>query len=83
TMQAEYFGQRAFGAIQGVSVAITIIGTMTSPFLTGMYYDLYGNYRLTWYVMAVVILASIPRALNAKSPQKRRKIEPLARLSLY
>jgi sugar phosphate permease len=82
TMQAEYFGRRAFGAIQGVTVAVTIIGTMTSPFLTGMYYDLYGNYRLTWLVMAALILASIPLALNAKPPQKRRKIEPLARLSL-
>lgn len=68
TLQAEYFGRKAFGTIQGIIMAITIIGTMSSPFLTGMYYDLYGSYRSIWYIMAAMVLASIPLALKTNRP---------------
>jgi sugar phosphate permease len=70
TMQADYYGRRAFGSIQGVMVTITILGTMSFPFLTGLYYDLSGNYQLAWLVMAGIILASIPFAQKATPPGK-------------
>ena len=69
TLQVEYFGRRAFGTIQGIMMALVIIGTMSGPLLAGMYYDLYGSYRLVWYIMAAMVLASIPLALKAKPPQ--------------
>ena len=74
TIQAEYFGRRAFGAIQGIVMAITVIGTMSSPFLTGMIYDLYGSYCMAWIMMAVAILVCIPLALQAHAPHRTRNM---------
>lgn len=70
TMQAEYFGRKAFGAIQGVIMAIMVIGTMSGPFLTGMIYDIHGSYSMAWIITAIAILASIPFALQARKPYR-------------
>ncbi|MBK5101821.1 MAG: MFS transporter [Desulfobacteraceae bacterium] len=70
TLQAEYFGRRAFGTIQGLFMAIAIVGTISSPLLTGMCYDLYGDYRLAWFVMAAANLAVVPFALKLRPPKK-------------
>jgi len=51
-------------------VAITIIGTMSFPLLTGLYFDLYGNYQTAWLCVVVITIASIPLALKAKPPRK-------------
>jgi sugar phosphate permease len=72
TLQAEYFGRKAFGAIQGAIMAIMILGTMTGPFLTGMYFDSYGNYRMVWLIMAIALLVVIPFALKADPTQRMR-----------
>jgi MFS family permease len=72
TLPAQYFGRQAFGAIQGSFMAIMIIGTISSPLLTGMCYDLYGDYRLAWVVMAAANLAVVPLALKIRPPQKAR-----------
>jgi len=69
TLQAQYFGRRAFGAIQGAFMGITMIGTISSPLLTGWCYDLYGDYRLAWLVMAFANLAVVPLALKLKAPR--------------
>lgn len=71
TIQAEYFGRKSFGGIQGTIKAIMIAGTMTSPFLAGLLFDHCGSYRMAWIVMAAVILASIPLALSAYSPREK------------
>ncbi len=73
TLQAECFGRKAFGTIQGAIMAIMILGTMTGPFLTGMYYDSYGDYRKVWLIMAIALLVVIPFALKADPTQKIRK----------
>ena len=69
TMLAEYFGRKAFGAIQGLILAITVVGSMTSPVLTGMVFDAYGSYRLAWIVMGALILATVPLAFILRSPR--------------
>ena len=70
TLQAEYFGRRAFGAIQGTFMAVMIVGTMSFPLLTGMCYDLYGDYRPAWFVMAAANFAIIPLALKIRPPSR-------------
>jgi sugar phosphate permease len=70
TMQADFFGRKAFGSIQGVMMTITIIGSMSFPLLTGFYYDIYGSYRMAWLMMVAVVLATIPLALRATAPKK-------------
>jgi MFS family permease len=69
TLQAEYFGRCAFGAIQGAFMGITMLGTIASPLLTGWCFDLYGDYRLAWIVMAFANLAVIPVTLKLKAPR--------------
>jgi sugar phosphate permease len=70
TLQAQYFGRRAFGAIQGSFMAIMIIGTMSCPLLTGLCYDLYGDYRPAWFAMAAANLTIVPLALKIRPPQR-------------
>ncbi len=73
-IQAEYFGRRAFGTIQGIVMAISIIGTMSFPLLTGLYYDVFGNYRLAWFIMAVMLCGCVPAALKAHPPGSHRNM---------
>ncbi len=70
TLQADYFGRQAFGAIQGLIMAIAIIGTMSFPYLTGLYFDMFGDYRSTWLIMAGIILVVTPPALKLHRPRQ-------------
>lgn len=71
TMQAEFFGSKAFGAIQGIIMAILIIGTMASPLLAGYCFDLYGTYRPAWLVMAILLFLTIPISILVRPPKKQ------------
>jgi len=68
TLQAHYFGRRAFGTIQGSLMALVMVGTISSPLLTGMCYDRFGSYRLAWFVMAAFSFAIIPLIVKIKPP---------------
>ena len=69
-LQAEYFGLKAFGTIQGLIMGIAIIGTVSFPFFSGLYYDFFGNYELVWFGMSFLIICCIPFALKIHSPQE-------------
>ncbi|MFO7599037.1 MAG: MFS transporter [Candidatus Desulfacyla sp.] len=69
TMQAEFFGSKAFGAIQGIMMAILIIGTMASPLLAGYCFDIYGTYRPAWLMMALLLLIVTPLSILARPPK--------------
>jgi len=71
TMQAEFFGSKAFGAIQGIMMAILIIGTMASPLLAGYCFDLYGTYGPAWLVMAILLFLAIPISILVRPPGKQ------------
>jgi sugar phosphate permease len=73
TMQAQYFGRLAFGAIQGAFMAIVIAGTISTPLLTGVCYDLYQDYRPAWFSLLAISLAVIPIILKIRPPQKDRR----------
>jgi MFS family permease len=77
TLQAEYFGKKAFGAIQGLIMAIAIAGTMSFPYLTGLYYDMVGGYRSSWLIMAGLILAVTPLAFKLRRPETKPSAIPL------
>jgi len=68
TMQADFFGRKAFGAIQGASMAVMMIGTTAGPILTGLFYDIHQTYRPAWFFMSVLLLACIPLAIRLKPP---------------
>lgn len=68
TVQAEYFGHTAFGTIQGSLMAIMMVGTISSPLLTGVCFDVLGSYHLAWFVLAALNLAVIPLILKIQPP---------------
>jgi len=70
TLQAQYFGRQAFGTIQGSFMALIMVGTISSPLLTGMCYDQFSSYRLAWLVIAAVNLAIIPLVIKIKPPRE-------------
>jgi sugar phosphate permease len=70
TLQAQYFGRRAFGTIQGSFMAVIMVGTISSPLFTGMCYDHFGSYRLAWFVIAAFNFAIIPLVLKIKAPSE-------------
>ncbi len=71
TMQAEYFGRKAFGAIQGIMMAVLISGTMATPLLAGYCFDVHGTYRPAWLIMALLLLLVTPLSILAKPPRKQ------------
>ncbi len=71
TVQAEYFGRAAFGAIQGSFMAIMMTGTIASPLLTGVCFDHLGSYRPAWLIMAALHAAVIPFILRIRPPAAR------------
>lgn len=60
SIQAEYFGRRAFGSIQGLLSGIHTIGTIIGPVFVGWLYDTKGNYTLAWLVLGLATLAVVP-----------------------
>ncbi len=69
TLQAEYFGRKAYGSIQGVLMAVMVLGSMSGPVLTGMAFDAYKTYDSAWLVMAIMTILSIPLALTMRRPE--------------
>ncbi|HLE02477.1 MAG TPA: MFS transporter, partial [Dehalococcoidia bacterium] len=53
-LTAEYFGTKAFGAIQGVLMAIFTFGSMLGPILGGWMFDTRGSYRLAFLIFAIL-----------------------------
>jgi cyanate permease len=47
-----------------------MVGTIASPLLTGWCFDVYGDYRLAWIVMACTNFAVIPMTLKIKAPKR-------------
>jgi MFS family permease len=79
TLQAEYFGLRAFGSIQGMALTVTTVGAFAGPVLAGALYDASGSYRLAFVLLALGPLVAIPLVLTAKQP--RWADEPLLHAS--
>jgi sugar phosphate permease len=68
TLQAEFFGLRAFGAIQGLILTISTFGGFVGPVLAGWLYDVSDSYRLAFVLLAIGPAVAIPIMLGAKPP---------------
>lgn len=69
-LQADYFGRKAFGSIQGLIQGMHLAGTIISPVFAGWVYDVQGSYQWAWLVLAMAVFLSIPLALLAKPPKQ-------------
>ncbi|UCH87540.1 MAG: MFS transporter [Dehalococcoidia bacterium] len=68
-LQAEYFGLRAFGGIQGLMFFVGSVGSFTGPIFAGAIYDALDSYRLAFLILALAVLAAVPAVLMAERAQ--------------
>jgi sugar phosphate permease len=70
-MQAEYFGLKAFGAIQGMLFTASTAGAFCGPLLAGFLYDSTSDYRPAFLMLAVGPLIGLPLILSTRSKSTR------------
>lgn len=78
-IQAEHFGRRSFGAVQGVILTCNAAAGMAGPIFAGWVFDGLGSYRLALTVLAVVTALGVPAALampDGARPAPRRSPRP-------
>jgi len=66
--QAEYFGLRAFGAIQGLAFTVATIGGLLGPVFAGWMYDTTESYRLAFVILSIGSLLAVPLMLSIRKP---------------
>ena len=68
--QADYFGLRAFGSIQGLMFFVASVGAFAGPIFAGAVYDVMGSYRLAFLIVGLAALVAVPLVLMAGKPQR-------------
>lgn len=68
-LQAEYYGLRAFGSIQGLQLTVSTFGAFLGPILAGYLYDSVGNYQAAFLMLGFVPMAGIPLVLSTRKPR--------------
>lgn len=66
--QAEYFGLRAFGAIQGLVFTVATFGALIGPVFAGWVYDQTESYRLAFVILAAGSFLAVPMVLSIRRP---------------
>jgi sugar phosphate permease len=67
--QAEYFGLKAFGAIQGLTFTVATLGALVGPVFAGWMFDETESYRLSFVILSLGGLASVPLVLSMTKPE--------------
>lgn len=55
-LRGDFFGPRNFATIMGLSQPVMVVGSFVGPIAAGFAYDLQGNYRMVFNIIAVVNL---------------------------
>jgi MFS family permease len=74
-LQREYFGRKAFGAIQGLMLAVMTIGGIVGPPFAGWVFDVRQDYRLAWLLFAAITALVVPLVLAIQRPAIPRSVE--------
>ena len=72
-MLADYFGRRSFGSIMGIMMTFSTLFGVAGPVFVGWMFDVRGNYREPFLIMAGSILISIPLILTLSRPSPLRR----------
>jgi sugar phosphate permease len=67
-LQAEYFGLRAFGTIQGLMWGMSTLAAFVGPIFAGAVYDMMDTYRPAFLIMGLAALAAAPAVLMTRKP---------------
>ena len=63
----EFFGKKHYGMIFGMLIGISCIGNVIGPLVTGIVYDVWGNYHHIWLVFSGVALISFVSTWTASA----------------
>ena len=66
---ADYYGRKSLGTIRGVTLTAQTGGAAIGPVLTGALFDLQGDYRLAFTVLALACFAGAIMAASARRPR--------------
>jgi MFS family permease len=69
---ADYFGRESYGAIRGLALSVQVLAQASGPLLSGVLYDLTGDYSLSLHCFAALSLLGIFAALAARQPRGGR-----------
>jgi len=75
TILANYYGNQAYPAAVGVTLAVQPTVSAISPALAGYLYDAYGSYAPTLYTLAVLCFVSAIVLTRARPPMRPRSAE--------
>jgi MFS family permease len=67
--QADYFGLRAFGGIQGLMFTVASVGSFVGPIFAGAVYDITDSYRPGFLIVGMAAMVAVPVVLMAGRPQ--------------
>jgi MFS family permease len=74
SLQAEVFGLRAFGAIQGLVFTVGTIGGLIGPVFAGFMYDQTESYRLSFVILAAFGFLAAPLILTLRRFSELRTV---------
>jgi MFS family permease len=69
-IQAEYFGLKAYGAIQGMLFTASTMGAFAGPLIAGFVYDQTADYRPAFLFLALGPLVALPLILSTRGAAK-------------
>ncbi|MFQ3315672.1 MAG: MFS family permease [Candidatus Poriferisodalaceae bacterium] len=73
-MYVDYFGMQAFGRIMGAGRFVSTTGGFLGATMLGLTVDLNdGSYSMGWWIVAILVVVSIPLILMAKPPVELQK----------
>lgn len=75
--QAEFFGLKAFGAIQGLAFTIATLGGLFGPVFAGWMYDMTESYRLAFVVLSAGSFLAVPLVLSVRKPVRADEPVPV------
>ncbi len=78
SLQAEMFGLKAFGAIQGLTLTVSTVGAFAGPILAGWLYDVSDSYRLAFFILAAGPAIAVPLILSCRTGRQAREPEAAA-----
>ena len=80
SMLADYFGRRHFGTIMGIMMTFSTVFGVVGPIFVGLMFDVRGNYREPYLILAASIVFTIPLILTLTAPnQPNRSKLPVRR----
>ena len=70
-LRADLFGRKNYATIAGITMSLTVVGTVSAPLLAGYLYDVTQSYSLAFYSFIVLILLSGVCFLMIPRPTRR------------